>query len=163
MTALSRRKRGGYFSASDDGPRPVSVRVKRRVAFSDADPMAVLWHGRYAEYFEQANEELGRRCGLSYLDFMRDGLRAPVVQFHVDYFASPRLGEEVTVIGRMFWNEGARINIEYEIRKEDDALAASGYTVQMFVTDRGEVLVASPALIETCRERWANGEFADMQ
>ncbi len=121
--------------------------------------MGILWHGRYALYFEQANEELGRRCGMTYSDFMRDNLRAPVVQFHVDYFASPFLAEEVGLIGRMIWNEGARMNTEYEVRKEDGSLAASGYTVQMFVTAGGEPLLASPPMLVRCRERWRKGEL----
>lgn len=125
--------------------------------------MGILWHGRYAQYFEDANEELGRRIGLSYHDFREAGLRAPIVQMHVDYFGSPFLGEKVTITGRMVWNEGARMDIEYEVHKEDESLAAAGYTVQMFVTAEGETLVALPPLLERCRDRWRDGEFSEMQ
>lgn len=152
-----RRKKGNYFRCEKGDPAPLSVRLRRRVSFGEADPMGVLWHGRYAHYFEQANEELGRRCGMSYEDFRREKLRAPVVQFHVDYFASPVPGEEVTVVGRMVWNEGARMNLEYEILKDDGTLAASGYTVQMFVAETGRPMLASPEILERCRERWVSG------
>ena len=84
------------------------------------------------------------------------------MQFHVDYFASLHLGEEVTIVGRLVWNEGARMDIEYECRKEDGSLAAAGYSVQMFVTDQGEPLVMSPPLLDRCRARWRNGDFSDM-
>jgi len=163
MVFSPRRKRGGYFPVSENAPPPLRARVKRHVTFSDVDAMAILWHGRYSIYFEQANEEIGRRCGMSYADFVRAGLRAPIVQFHVDYFASVVLGEEVTIVGCMFWNEGARMNIEYEIIKEDGTLAATGYTVQMFVTEDAEVLLVSPPLLDECRGRWANGGLSDMQ
>jgi acyl-CoA thioester hydrolase len=143
-------------------PAPIVVRVRRRVAFSDADPMAVLWHGRYAVYFEAAYEELGRRCGLGCEDFREARLLAPVVQFHVDYFASPVVSEEVTIVGRLVWNDGARMNTEFEILKADGSLAASGYTVQMFVTPEGEPLLASPPLLDRCRQRWLAGEFATL-
>ncbi len=161
MPSVPRRRRGDYFAREPGAPQPVTVRLRRHVAFSEVDAMAVLWHGRYAGYFEQANEALGRRCGMSYAEFREAGLRAPVVQFHVDYFASVFLGEQVTIVGRMVWNEGARMDIEYEIRKEDGTLAASGYTVQMFVTDGGVPLVASPPLLERCRESWRSGEFGE--
>ena len=121
--------------------------------------MAILWHGRYAKLFEAANEEIGRRAGLSYADFRDARLRAPIVQFHVDYFASPVLGEEVTTTGRMFWNDGARMDIEYEVHKQSGELAAAGCTVQMFVTETGEPLLASPPLLDACRARWRAGEF----
>ena len=158
-TSVRRRQKGGYFANEPDAPAPLVAHVKHRVSFSDADAMGVLWHGRYAELFEQANEELGRRCGMSYADFHRASLAAPVVQLHVDYFAPARLGEELEILGRMIWTGGARINIEYEIRKSDGSLAASGYTIQMFVDASGEALLASPPLLENCRDRWRAGEI----
>src|ERR1035441_5353283 len=104
MSALPRRRRGGYFPVQAGVPAPLVVRVKRRVQFGDVDPMGVLWHGRYAAFFEEANEALCRLFGMSYADFRRERLMAPIVQFHVDYFASALLGEEVLATGRMLWN-----------------------------------------------------------
>ncbi len=154
-----RRKKGIYFEREPGAPPPLRVKVNRRISFSEADPMGILWHGRYPFYFEQANEALGRLCGMSYGDYRREKLRAPVVQLHIDYFASPVLGEKVTVAGRLVWNEGARLNTEYEIIKENGTFAASGYTVQMFVTEDGEPLLTSPPLLERCREKWKGGEL----
>lgn len=158
-----RRKKGGYFTPEPEAPAAVSLRIRRRVSFSDVDAMGVLWHGRYPLLFEAANEELGRRCGMTYDDFFRERLRAPIVQFHVDHFAPLRLGEEAIILGRMIWNDGARMNLEYEVFKEDGVLAATGYTVQMFVDEQGTPLLVSPPLWETCRCRWRNGEFASLQ
>jgi acyl-CoA thioester hydrolase len=138
------------------------VRLSHRVRFSQIDAMAILWHGRYVELFEQGNEELGRACGMSYPDFHRERLQTPIVQLHVDYFAPLTLGEQATIIARMIWAEGARMNIEYEIRRQDGALAAGGYTVQMFVDQTGTPLLASPPLLETCRRRWLAGEFSHL-
>src|SRR2546430_778798 len=78
-------------------PRPLVVPPQPRIRFSDVDPRAILWHGRSAQLFEQANEELGRLCGMSYPDFRRERLLAPIVQLHVDYFAPVTLGEQVTI------------------------------------------------------------------
>jgi acyl-CoA thioester hydrolase len=97
---------------------------------------------------------------MSYPDFHQEKLQAPIVQLHVDYFAPITLGERATIIGRMIWCEGARSNIEYEIRKENGTLAATGYTVQMFIDETSTPLLASPPLLETCRRRWLAGEFA---
>ena len=159
MQSPPRRKAGGYFSTPADAPSPLSVTLQHRVRFSDVDPMAILWHGRYAKLFEQANEEIGLLCGLGYADFKREQLMAPIVQLHVDYFAPVTLGEKITIGGKMIWAESARLNIEYMIRKENGSLAASGYTVQMFVDHAGTPLMACPALLETCLRRWQAGEF----
>jgi acyl-CoA thioester hydrolase len=158
-----RRQRGGYFPADPEAPKPLVARVKYRVQFSDVDPMAVVWHGRYAKLFEQASEELGRSCGLGYADFHRAGLRAPIVQLHVDYFAPLVLGEEVAIAAKMLWSEGARINTEFEVHRQSGAHAAAGFTVQMFVDESGTPLLASPPLLETCRARWRSGDFRALQ
>jgi acyl-CoA thioester hydrolase len=163
MSHAMKRRKGGYFSPQPDAPAPLIMRLKHRTRFSDVDPMTILWHGRYANLFEQANEELGRVCGLSYADFRREHLMAPIVQFHVDYFAPVVLGENVAVIGKMIWNDAARIDIEYEIQKENGTLAAAGYTVQMFVDESGIPLMASPSLLEICQRRWRAGEFGDLK
>lgn len=161
--SMPRRRKGGYFPVAPGAPAPLVVRRVKRIRFSDVDPMGVLWHGRYAKLFEEANEELGRHSGMSYHDFRRDRVRAPIVQFHIDYFASPVLAEQVTTTGRLLWSEGARINIEYEVHKEDGHLAAAGYTVQMFVDENGVPFLAPPPLQEACLRRWLAGEFGGMR
>jgi acyl-CoA thioester hydrolase len=162
MIQSPRRKRGNYFAVNPESPKPLVVRVKHRIRFSEVDAMAVTWHGRYAQLFEEANEELCRAVGMGYADFHRERLQAPIVQLHVDYFAPTVLGEIVTVVGRLLWAEGARINMEYEVLKANTA-AAHGYTVQMFVDSSGTPLLASPPLLETCRRRWAHGEFSELK
>jgi acyl-CoA thioester hydrolase len=158
-----RRRKGDYFPAALHAPAPLVVRAKRRIRFSDVDPMGVVWHGRYAKLFEEASEELGRLCGMGYAEFCRDGVMAPIVQFHVDHLAPLVLGEEATTIGRLVWSDEARLNIEYEVHKDDGQLAAAGYTVQMFVDLEGRPLLASPPLYEACRKRWLGGEFRDLR
>jgi acyl-CoA thioester hydrolase len=163
MAQSPRRKKGGYFSVPADAPKPLIARVKYRVRFSDVDPMAVLWHGRYANLFEQASEELGRACGMGYADFHREKLQAPIVQLHADYFAPIVLGEEVMIRAKSIWGDGARINTEFEIHKESGEMAAAGYIVQMLIDESGMPLLASPPLLENCRRRWRGGEFRAMQ
>jgi len=159
MSQTPRRQKGGYFTARPDAPAPVIARVSYRAHFSDVDAMAVVWHGHFARLFEQANEELCRRCGMTYADFHRHRVAAPIVQLHVDYFSPVRLGEQIEIAGKLIWSEAARMNIEYEIRKENGELAAAGYTVQMFVGEDGKPLLTGPELYDNCRKRWLTGEF----
>jgi acyl-CoA thioester hydrolase len=158
-----RRQKGGYFPLEPAAPAPLVVRLAHRIAFSDVDPMGILWHGRYAKLFEKANEALGILCGMSYSDFHRDRLRAPIVQLHIDYFAPVALGDEVGIVGKMIWSHGARLDIEYEIYNGAGVLAATGYTVQMFIDDKGVPLLASPAMQERCRQKWLTGELGGKQ
>jgi len=155
-----RRRRKSYFERLPGAPEPVVVEIRRRVRFNEADPMAVFWHGRYPLLFEEASEELGRRCGLSYQEYFQAGLRGPIVELHIDYYQSLFLAEEFTIRASLVWHQGARLNIEFHLFKEDGSLATSGYTVQLF-TDHlsGEACICSPPMLERCRERWISGEF----
>ena len=122
----TRRSKGHYFYAPPDAPPALVASVRLRVAFGAVDAMATVWHGRYSQYCEEAYAELTRRCGISYHDFFRAELRAPVVQVHIDYFESLMLEEEFTVTARLIWCEGARMNVEYALTKIGGAIAATG-------------------------------------
>lgn len=154
------RRKKAYFDQIPGAPEPIVVEVKRRVRFNEADPMAILWHGRYPLLFEEASEELGRRCGMSYPEFYESGLRAPIIELHIDYYQPLFLDEQFTIRASLLWHDGARLNTEFHLIKQDESLATSAYTVQLF-TDHatGAPCIVSPEMLERCRSRWRAGEF----
>ncbi len=157
---MRKRRSKTYFERIPGAPDPVVVEIKRRVRFNEADPMAIVWHGRYPLFFEEASEELGRRCGLSYQEFFEAGLRAPIIELHIDYFRPLFLDEEFIIRASLIWNEGSRLNTEYHLIKLDGSVATGGYMVQLFIDHRtGEPYMVSPELLERCRRRWIAGEF----
>ncbi len=153
------RKQKTYFDRVAGDPAPIVCELKRRARFSEVDAMAVVWHGRYATFFEEASAELGRKVGLSYQDYFDSSLRAPIVEFHIDYFQPLYLDEEFTVRASLIWHEGSRLNTEYHLLKGDGSLAASGYTIQLLVDANGEPCFVSPELLVRCREKWKSGAF----
>ena len=157
---MKTRRKKKYFEQVSGAPDPIFVEVKRRVRFNEADPMAIMWHGRYPLLFEEAAEELGRLCGMSYQDYFEAGLRAPIVELHVDYYLPLFLDEEFTVRATLYWNDAARVNTGFSVIKQDGSLATSAYTVQLFTDHRtGEPCIVSPEMLEKCRSRWKAGEF----
>ncbi|MEW5910281.1 MAG: acyl-CoA thioesterase, partial [Thermodesulfobacteriota bacterium] len=74
-----------YFSASDDQIPPLRHSVTRKVRFEEVDALGIVWHGRYASYFEDARAALGDRFGIGYLDFYTKGIFAPIKKMHIDY------------------------------------------------------------------------------
>lgn len=157
---MKKRRTKTYFERIPGAPEPIVAEVRRRVRFNEADPMAIAWHGRYPLFFEEASEELGRKCGLSYPEYFAAGVRAPIVELHIDYFKPLHLDEEFTVRASLIWNEGARLNTEFHLLKQDGSPATSGYMVQLFIDHKtGEPYMISPELLERCRRRWKAGEF----
>ena len=154
------RKKEPYFKRIEGAPGPLVVEVRRQVRFSEVDPLAIVWHGRYPSYFEEGSEELGRLCGLSYKDFYEAGLRAPIVKLHMDYFRPLHFTEGFTIRAALIWDTASRLNTEYYLLKDDGSIATSGYTVQVFTyATTGEVCIVSPEILERCRDRWKAGEF----
>lgn len=154
------RRKKSYFECLPDTPPPVRFTIERRLRFSDADPLGIAWHGQYPAFFEEAQAELARRCGLTLEDYRKAGVAAPVVQLHTDYYKSIRPDDAFSVTASMIWSDGARINTEYEIRNEAGELVCTGFTVQMF-TDlaTGEPLFFPPPIWEECRKKWKEGKF----
>ena len=158
------RARAPYFESRSGDPAPLAIRISRRVLFSDADPMGILWHGRFPAFFESAAAELHRACGLGYPDFQKAGVYAPIVQMHIDYIAPAYLDEEVTVRAALHWNDAARIDTEYTILKADGRPVARGYTVQLFTSAPSVTpLFTTPAFVEASRQAWRAGKFAALQ
>jgi acyl-CoA thioester hydrolase len=152
---MSPRRRTAYFQRSPGSPAPLTATVSHRVLFGETDAMHIVWHGRYLELFEQAATEVRRRFGMGYAELHAAALEAPIVQAHVDYHAPLRLDELARVSAHLLWNDAARLDIEYEVFREDGARAATGFTVQMFVDPvTREPYVCSPELLRRCRARW---------
>jgi len=153
-----------YFQRSEEMPAPLGIRIQRRVSLDEVDVLGIVWYGRYARYFQEGYAALGRECGLSYPDFIAANLRAPIVRFHVDYRESLTLEEEFIISASLIWNEGARLNVEYTLIKQNGNVAATGYTVQVFLDGAsGDICLASPIVLQKCRRRWKEGEFRCLQ
>ena len=51
------------------------VRVRMTIPFHHCDPLSVVWHGRYLEYFELARTELFASHGIDVLQIRDLGFR----------------------------------------------------------------------------------------
>ena len=117
--------------------------------------MTVAWNGNYPKFFELAHTELFNRLGLTFDAYKAAGLAAPIVQLHVDYFTPLFLNEVFTIQASLVWNEGARLNVEYKLTHADGSLAATGYTVQMFVDiQHRQPLMLVPELYAAVLIQW---------
>ncbi|MEW5773276.1 MAG: acyl-CoA thioesterase [Thermodesulfobacteriota bacterium] len=148
-----------YFPANG-GPAPLTLTVERRVRFEEADPLAIVWHGRYASYFEDAREALGSAHGVGYLDFYRRRIATPIRVMHADYLSPLRYPARFTVQALLHYTEAARMNYEFVIRDEAGNVATTGYTVQVFVDESQNLLVTCPDFYLDFLRRWREGELS---
>lgn len=147
-----------YFK-NQDGPPPLTVTCRRSVRLEEVDALGIVWHGRYAGYLEDGREEMGRRFGLSYIEFKEAGAVLPIRCLHVDYLLPLRYLEKFLVETTLHWHEAARLNIEYKIYDSQGRLATRGYSVQMMVDLSGQLLLEAPAFYRDFQECWRRGEL----
>ena len=145
------------FPPAKSGPPPLKVTVERRVRFEETDPLAIVWHGRYASYFEDVRCALGERYGIGYLDCHRNGIVVPIRIMHADYLLPLRLREIFTIEGILHWTEAARINTEYIIRDSEGRISTTGYTVQVFLDLNYNLLLMFPQFYKEFCDKWRAG------
>jgi len=148
-----------YFPSSKGQPAPLRVQVKRRVRFEEVDALGLVWHGRYASFFEDARTTLGDTYAIGYMDFYKHGVMAPIKKMHIDYHHPLRFQEEATIEAILHWSEAARINFEFIIRDSKKKVTTTGYTVQLMLDKDENLLVVSPPFYKAFCNRWKAGDF----
>lgn len=126
------------------------------VRFNEADPLGIVWHGHYIRYFEDGREAFGRRYGVSYLDFYREGIAVPVVSVQCDYKKPVRYGERVIVRSIYETTPAAKLRFSYKVYEADtQELVATGSTVQVFVDGKTfQLQLTVPEFFETWKKKW---------
>ena len=125
------------------------------IRFHEVDSMLVAWHGHYVAYIEEARRALGRRYGVDYTTFFAHNTPAPVAQLHIDYLASARLADTLVVTARLFQSEVAKLEFEYEIRRQSDlSLLAFATSLQVFTNLQGELLLTMPLFMMERYQAW---------
>ena len=149
-----------YFGEKKGAPPPLRTELSRQVRFEEVDPLGIVWHGRYASYFEDARVALTDRYGIGYMDFRRNRVAAPIRKLHVDYFRPLRFQEIFTIEGILHWTEATRIDIEFILRNGAREVTTTGYSVQMMLDPEMNFLLVPPPFYREFTDRWKGGAFA---
>lgn len=131
---------------------------KVSVRFSELDMMQRAWHGSYVKYLEDGRESFGRKYpGIGYAEISASGKYAPIVDVHVKYYGPLGLNDVAVIRTRYVYKPGARLDYSYEIRREsDNALCARATTIQLFIDERGELLLEEPDYYKEWKRRYIN-------
>ncbi|GAA3778204.1 acyl-CoA thioesterase [Corallibacter vietnamensis] len=109
-----------------------------RVRFVETDPLGIVWHGNYIQYFEDGREAFGRHHGISYLDQKKHGFATPIVKSSTDHKLPLKYGDIATVKTIYVDSPAAKMVFRYEIYNQNQELVCTGETVQVFVDNIGE-------------------------
>ncbi len=114
----------------------LSFEYRHRVRYRECDPMGVVYHTHYLDYFEAARTEALRSLGLPYAELERTGIHMPVIDLSIKYRRPARYDDEL-VIRTSFPDVApiARVQIDYVVHRapEPDVTIATGSVSLCFV------------------------------
>ena len=117
---------------------PTPFIVQEYVRWSDVDFAGIIFYGSYVRFFEIAETELFRACGLAYAQvFDRYNVFLPRKAVHSEFYEPARLDDRLrvaTYVGRV---GKTSMTLNFDVfRGERRSLAAAGWMVLVCV-DRG--------------------------
>jgi acyl-CoA thioester hydrolase len=137
-------------SKENNGPYNLYAEEEFIVEFYDLDPLQVVWHGNYINYFEIGRRALLEKIGYSYDEMAKSGYAFPVIEVSAKYLSSLRFRDRARVKAVLMEYEN-RLLIRYEIRNvQTGILATKGSSTQMAfdMKNNDSCFVSPPILIK---------------
>ncbi|MCV6628934.1 MAG: acyl-CoA thioesterase [Flavobacteriaceae bacterium] len=133
--------------------KEISFVSKIRIRFVETDPLGIVWHGNYIQYFEDGREAFGRHHGISYLDQKDKGFTTPIVKSTCEHKLPLRYGDVATIKTIFVDSPAAKMIFKYEIYNPKEQLVCTGETVQVFVHQDGDLWLTLPEFFEEWKQK----------
>ncbi len=104
---------------------PSSSRLVLRVRFAETDQMGVAHHSAFVVWLEAARVEWLRERGLSYREMEAGGVSLAVSGLELNYRASARFDDEISVEATMTEARSRRFKYVYRVLRGDTLLATA--------------------------------------
>lgn len=111
-----------------------AVECRIRVRYSEAGRQGYAHHANYFNWFDEALEELIKKCGMCYKDIEDQGVFLAPVTDKCKYYHPASYNDELTV--RLFIRDinSIKVRFSYEIvREKDSTIVAVGESTHVFV------------------------------
>ena len=107
-----------------------------RVRFAETDAMAIVHHGRYLPYLEEARVAYLRHIGHPYTEWRAAGIDSAVLECFLQYRRALRFDDEVDVHVRLATATRTTFQMTYLLTVRGE-VSATGVTVHGCVTSTG--------------------------
>ena len=117
--------------ADKNGPFNIFGEAETTVEFFHLDPLQVVWHGNYINFFEIGRRTLLEKIGYSYPEMEKSGFAFPIVEVSAKYLGYLRFRDRIRIKAILMEYENC-LKIKYEIYNiETGLLATKGSSTQM--------------------------------
>lgn len=135
----------------------LSHQVSYRVCYADTDQMGYVYYGNYARFYEIARVETLRSIGVSYKVLEDAGIGLPVYENYSKYHAPALYDDLLRIECTLVKMPSARIEFEYKIYNQNEALLHEGKTTLVFMDLATKKVVKAPYwLISAILEKRSN-------
>lgn len=105
---------------------PFGHRLMARVYYADTDFSGVVYHARYLEFFERGRSDFLRLAGVHHTE-LTDGKHGEKIvwvvrRMEIDFRASARIDDILTIETRTQDISGARITMAQQLKRRDEVL-----------------------------------------
>jgi acyl-CoA thioester hydrolase len=124
------------------------------IPFHHLDPMRIVWHGYYFEYFEAARRELLRSINYDYHQMEESGYAWPIIDCHCRYVKPITYGMRIRVNAKIMEHK-FRLKIAYKIYdcKTNTCLCKATTTQVGFDIEKKQMCIGSPEALLKRLER----------
>ncbi|MBL4621500.1 MAG: acyl-CoA thioesterase [Immundisolibacteraceae bacterium] len=136
----------------------ISATISTEIQFYQLDPMKVVWHGNYAEFFEQARSRLLTKLKYNYAEMEASGYLWPVIKMEIKYVKPLVLGQKINVTATLVEFE-QRMRIKYLIVDADSGQRLTkAQTIMVAVNaETGQMCFSSPQILLDKVAEWPAG------
>lgn len=131
----------------------ISLTSEVRIRFAEVDPLGIVWHGNYIQYFEDGREAFGRHHGISYLDQKAHNFSTPIVESHCEHKLPLTYGDVASIKTTYVDSEAAKMVFKYEVMNPKGQVVCTGRTVQVFVELHGELSLIIPEFFKKWKQK----------
>ena len=111
--------------------------ARYRVICGDCDPMRIMYNGTYLRLFEIGWTELLRAVGAPLADFVAQGRYLAVIDAQCTYLKPARYDDVVIIRAALLPAGAARLEIRYEIGRDNGDILVRGRTMHAILDDSG--------------------------
>ncbi len=105
-----------------------------RVRYRECDPMGVVYHTHYIDYFEAARTEALRGLGVVYKNLENDGIQMPVIDLALKYHLPARYDDLLEIETLISEPPRMRIRCDYTVRRKGEATPlVTGHVTLCFI------------------------------
>jgi acyl-CoA thioester hydrolase len=132
----------------NNGPYNIWAETETTVEFYELDPLQVVWHGNYLNYFEKGRRALLEIINYDYKEMEESGYAFPIIEISAKYLGSLRFKDRARIKSVLLEYEN-RLKIQYEIRNAATGqITTKGVSTQMaFDMKAGESCFVCPQVL----------------